>query len=64
MKNYINIYVFSFTAKKIIQNLIMVQEGGKKKLVCKNRKCSVVLDGNLNVYLLSDRTNFWILCEL
>ena len=38
----------------------MVQKDGKKQFVCKNRKCSFVLDGNLNVYLSSDSTNYWI----
>ena len=38
----------------------MLQVDGKKKVVCKNRKCSLVLDGNLNVYLPNDNTNFWI----
>ena len=29
---------------------MMVQEDGKKMLICKNRKYSVLLDGNFNVY--------------
>jgi hypothetical protein len=35
---------------------MMVQEDGKKKLMCKNRKCSVVLDGNFYVSLSSENT--------
>ena len=34
----------------------MVQEDGKKKIICKNKKWSLVLGGNLNVYLSSDNT--------
>jgi len=60
MKNYIIVYAFSFTAKKVIQNLTVVLEDGKKIFIFKNRKCLVVLDGNLNIYLLSDSSNFWI----
>jgi hypothetical protein len=46
--------------KNSYKNLIMVQEDGKKKLVCKNRKFLFVLDGNVHAYLSSESTKFWI----
>jgi len=48
MKIYINVYVFTITVKKLLQKLKIVQEDGKKKFICKSRKCSVVLDLKLN----------------
>lgn len=48
-----------YCKKDFIQNLMMVQEDGEK-FICKNRKSSVILGGNLNVYLSNDSTNLWI----
>ena len=39
----------------------MVQEEGKNKLICKNRKCSVVLDRNLIVCQAKERSYDYIL---
>jgi len=38
----------------------MIFQEDKKELTCNNRERSVVLDGNLNIYLLRDGIKLWI----
>ena len=47
-----HIYCNKFNAKSYYDS-----RGRKEVVICKNRKCSVALDGNLNVYLSSYSTN-------